>query len=95
MKYIGFVFICVLANCAPHNKANYLEPEQILLPKTCHFINDYSMQEINMVCQKRGKEEFFECWDWFEDLDYDICDDYNDLWMEEFQENSIYVNMFF
>lgn len=73
----------------------YLPSNEILLPKTCHFINDYSMQEINTVCQKRGEKEFFECIGWMKELDYDVCDDYNDIWMEEFQENSTYINIFF
>lgn len=77
-------------------QATYLPSDKILLPKTCHFINDYSMQEINVVCQRRGEKEFFECVErWFYDLDYDVCDDYYNLFMEEFQSNSIYVNFFF
>lgn len=81
MIYGAYAFDCWLLKEDP---PPVISKQILLLPSTCYFINNSSMQEINMVCQRGTREDFLFCVNWTWHLDYDVCDDYYNLWMEEY-----------
>ncbi len=58
-----------------------------LMPATCFFIEHDLMNELDMVCQRRGAEEFGWCIEFLaQPFHHQVCDDYNDIWIEELNE---------
>lgn len=80
MKNIIFLF---LISCSSNSQPKLVK-EEILLPSTCYFINRSCMDEFDMICQRGKKEDYGFCVNWTWHLDGDVCDDYYNLFMEEY-----------
>lgn len=79
-----FVIVNLLTlNCKPPPILRYSE---VIMPLTCYYINRTSMLEIDSVCQHGKEDDYLFCIQWTYHLDYDTCDDYDILWMEELHE---------